>query len=107
PEHAEGIRLALGDRALVSTHSGQVVALLETPRTVRDRAELEHALRGRRAWIGPPRAWELVSESHRVATLAQSLRASHTPASDDPKWVEEHIAQIIITSEPEMVADLA
>ncbi len=107
PERSEGLRLALGDRALVSSGGGQVVAVLESPRTRRARAELEHALAGRRAWVGPPRPWESVGESHRAATLAQSLRPSDMPETDDPHWVDEHIAQIVITSESELVADLA
>lgn len=107
PERSEGLRLALGDRALVSSQGGQIVALLESPRTVRGRADLEHALAGRRAWIGPPRRWDLVSESHRAATMAQALRQSSMPRRDEPRWVEEHIAQIVIAGEADLVADLA
>ncbi|TWP34226.1 PucR family transcriptional regulator [Leekyejoonella antrihumi] len=107
PDRAEGLRLALGDRALVSTHAGQVVALLEAPHSSRARAELEHALVGRRAWLGPARSWELTRESHRAATLAQSLSEGRGDTVGKPRWVDEHIAGIVITSEPDLIADLA
>ncbi len=107
PERSEGLRPALGERALISSRSGQVVALLESPRTGRSRAELAHALAGRRAWIGPPRPWERVAESHRAATLAQSLRQSSMPRRDEAQWVDEHIAAIVVAGEDELVSDLA
>ena len=105
PDRAEGLRLTLGDRALVSARGGQVVAVLEAPHTARARGELEHALHGRRAWLGPVRPWELVAESHRAATLAQSLGSADTDGA--ARWVDEHISSIVITSEPDLLADLA
>lgn len=106
PEEAEGLRLALGDQALISSRTGQVVALLAAPTSAVARAELTKALSGRGARVGPACPWDQAAESHRAAVHAAAI----TGLADDggeALWVSDHLAAIVLQTEPELIKELA
>ncbi|RNI19938.1 PucR family transcriptional regulator [Flexivirga caeni] len=110
PEHAEGLRAALGDGALISGRTGEVVIVLAAPESsgasAEAREELAGILRRRHAWVGPARSWEFAEESYRAAALAAA-----TPTLADehgaPRWVEDHLTMIALQSDPLVMRDLA
>ncbi|WP_265442985.1 helix-turn-helix domain-containing protein [Flexivirga meconopsidis] len=106
PEHAEGLRALLGDQALISGRTGEVVVLLAAAETAKARTELESALRGRRAWIGPARPWESAGESHRAAALAAATPA-FAEDSEEPRFVDDYLAAIALQADPLLMEDLA
>ena len=106
PEQAEGLRVALGDRALISSRTGEITVLIVAPTSQTARAKLVHALRGRRAWIGPERSWDLAAESQRVAALA-AVTPTLVDGPDEPRWVVDHLTAIILQVDPELVKNLA
>ncbi|TWE10152.1 PucR family transcriptional regulator [Rudaeicoccus suwonensis] len=106
PEEAEGLRLALGDQALISSRTGQVVALAAAPASTGARSELARALSGRGAWVGPACPWDQAAESHRAAVHAAAI----TDLADDggdALWVSDHLAAIVLQTEPELIKELA
>lgn len=100
-ENAEGLRLQLGDRALVSARAGQAVALAPAPRTQAARESLERTLDGRFAWIGPARPWDRAAESSRLATLALAM-----PGAPEPRWVRDHLVDVMLAGQKDLVDDL-
>jgi hypothetical protein len=109
-DQASGVRFQLGSRALAMARITDAVALVPTPRTTRDRAELERALRGRRAVVGPARDWRRAPDSLRLATTAATALAREPHAGDasaGPVWVEEHLADLVIGAESQALDDLA
>lgn len=105
PEHAEGLRAALGDATLVSTGVGEVVALREAPDGPVAREALAELLADRRAWIGPARDWEHVGQSHRAATVAAAM--PELVSGSDPRWVDEHLGMLALQADPQLLGDLA
>lgn len=101
-ENAEGLRLRLGERALSAARGGQAVAVVPEPRNAGARRELELALAGRSAWLGPARPWTAVNES-----LRATMQALGVPPVDEPRWVIEHAVQVLLASQRELVDDLA
>lgn len=105
-EHGEGLRAALGDDALISGRTGEVVILLRAPESRAERDRLTATLRGRPAWIGPARTWDRAQESYREATVAA---VSPALAHDESvvRWVEDHLTAIALHADPLVMADLA
>lgn len=110
-EEASGVRFQLGPRALAMPRATDAVALVPAPRSQRERQELERALRGRRAVIGPVRDWRRVPDSLRLATTAATVLASGMVAPEAPDsaplWVDEHLADLVLRVESEALGDLA
>jgi hypothetical protein len=111
-DEASGVRFQLGSRALTMARATDAVALVPAPRTARERTELERALRGRRAVIGPARDWRRAPDSLRLATTAAtSLSRGPLRGEADrdtrPVWVEEHLADLVIGAESQALDDLA
>lgn len=112
-ERADGLRLALGRDALVMARISDAVAILAAPLGAKGRRELDRALAGRGAVIGPARSWQRVTESLRLATLSSAMPLAAPPPGsrptkdDPPLWVEDHLAAVAIGSEPQAVHDLA
>ena len=109
--HVDGLRSALGADALVAERGVDVVVLAPvSPGRVR-RVDLERALHGRRAIVGPARPLARASESLHLAVAAgASGLVDEDPKERDgerPLWVEDHLAQIIIRAEPLAMTDLA
>ncbi|WP_029212506.1 PucR family transcriptional regulator [Arsenicicoccus bolidensis] len=109
-EQAQGLRLALGRGALVVEREDDVVALVPAPTTERARRDLERALRGRGAVVGPTRPWNEAPESLRltVLTIARLEQAAAAGMErPDTVFVGDHLAQLALHAEPAVVADLA
>lgn len=105
-EHGEGLRAALGDDALISGRTGEVVILLRAPEAATERDRVADLLRGRSAWVGPVRSWDRAEESHRAAAVAAATPAL---AQEDAavRWVEDHLTAIALQADPLVMADLA
>jgi hypothetical protein len=111
-DQASGVRFQLGSRALTMGRVTDAVALVPAPRSSRERAELERALGGRGAVIGPARDWRRVPDSLRLATTAATAlsRGPERGAADEaagPVWVEDHLADLVIGAESQALEDLA
>ncbi len=122
-ELADGVRFQLGSRSLATERTSDAVALVPAPASTRDSRALERALTGRSAVIGPVRHWQAVPESLRLAELAATIgrtngglngRVEGEPngagaagTSDAPLWVEQHLADLLLSTEPEVLGDLA
>jgi hypothetical protein len=84
--------------------SGDVAGLDETVLLVpdaRSRRALLQALRGRSAVVGPSRPWVGVRSSYERVVRSLPLRLS-----DEPFDTEEHLARLVLTADPEALADL-
>ena len=107
---APAARFALGRRALSVDRATDTVVLAAAPATGKERRELERALRGRRAVIGPVREWSRVPDSLRLAVTATAVLVDETAAAfgDDelPLWVEEHLADIVLGAESAALVDM-
>lgn len=101
-DRSEGLRLRLGDRALVSGRGGQAIALVAEPATAVQRRTLESRLESRAAWIGPARPWQQVSESWHATMQALAL-----PQVPEPRWVVDHTVDVLLAAQRPLVADLA
>ncbi|MEV5765440.1 helix-turn-helix domain-containing protein [Micromonospora sp. NPDC052213] len=86
--------------------AGEDLAVLLVPDTHGDRRrQLARVLRGRRAVLGPARPWTRVASSYQRATRALSLGLH--PADDGaPLDTEEHLAELVLSTDPEGLADL-
>jgi hypothetical protein len=102
-----GLRSRLGERALLTSRPGDVVAVVPEPPSVPGRRELERALIGRDAVIGPGRPWHAAADSLRLAVLTRDLLQREEPAGGGPVWVSEHLVQLVLHSERTVVEDLA
>lgn len=107
----DGLRAALGPDALVAERGTDVVVVMPFVNPKRRRRELERALLGRQAVIGPARPWQQAGESLHLAVSAgvHGLRppTDAPEASQAPVWVEEHLAELVVQAEPLAIADLA
>ncbi|WP_374970626.1 PucR family transcriptional regulator [Terrabacter sp. BE26] len=107
--HVEGLRAALGTDGLVAERGTDVVIVYPSGRQPARRRELERALRGRPAIVGPARPWQQAGESLHLAT---SAGAHGVGVADDggtvaPVWVEDHLAELVVQAEPLATAELA
>src|SRR6476660_1663635 len=68
--HVEGLRAGLGPEGLVAERGTDVVIVYPFGSQPSRRRELERALRGRPAIVGPPRPWQQAGESLHLATSA-------------------------------------
>ena len=113
--HVEGLRAGLGPDGLVAERGTDVVVVFPSTSAPRRRRELERALTGRRAVVGPPRPWQQAGESLQLATSAgaHGIGRSLDPdadgaAGDDATvWVEDHLAELVVRAEPLATDDLA
>ncbi|GGB24854.1 hypothetical protein GCM10011492_13570 [Flexivirga endophytica] len=105
-EDGEGLRAALGDDALISGRTGEVVILLRAPESSAERDRLATKLGGRPAWVGPVRPWDKAEESYRAATVAA---ASPALARDGAgvRWVDDNLTAIALHADPLVMAALA
>lgn len=108
--HVDGLRAALGPEGLVAERGADVVVVFPFVSRQARRRDLERALRGRRAIVGPPRPWQQASESLHLAASADAHgvgRGPDQPAGAKPVWVEDHLAQLVVHAEPLATGDLA
>ncbi|WDZ82449.1 PucR family transcriptional regulator [Micromonospora cathayae] len=69
------------------------------------RRQLARVLHGRRAVLGPARPWTRVAVSFRRASRALALGITE-PADGAPLDTEEHLAELILGTDPEGLTDL-
>jgi hypothetical protein len=111
--HVEGLRAGLGPEGLVAERGTDVVVVFPATTIPRRRRELERALAGRRAVVGPPRPWQQAGESLQLATSAEAHGIGHSldriadAQAGATVWVEDHLAELIVRAEPLATDDLA
>lgn len=103
-EERPGLSTRLGPDALVAAYGGDVVALV--PVRPHWRSALRSALAGWSAAVGPPRPLPLALSSLRLAQQAGAL-VSTGVTDADPVLVDEHLADLVVHRDPELVAVLA
>lgn len=107
-ERWDGLRPLLGERALPTLRPGDAVVILPEPATASARASVAARLAGRDAVIGPGRPWSAAADSLRLATLARALlRRPAEAGADGVLWVDEHLTELLLLSEPALIHDLA
>jgi PucR C-terminal helix-turn-helix domain len=107
-DEASGVRFRLGSRALAMARATDAVALVPSPRSARERGELERALEGRGAVVGPARDWRRVPDSLRLATMAATTLDGSAPRTGrEAFWVEDHLADLVLAAESQALDDLA
>jgi DNA-binding PucR family transcriptional regulator len=106
-DRAAGLRLRLGPGTLVIERETDAVVLVPARKSKSARADLEKALRGRGASVGPAGSWEKVRESLRLAVLAASVLPLRDGPADPPIWADEHLAAVILGAEPSAITELA
>lgn len=106
-DRSAGLRLRLGPGTLVIERETDVVALVPARKTKSARADLDKALRGRGAAVGPAGGWEKVPDSLRLAVLAASVLPPREGPDDPPVWADEHLAEVVLGSEPSAITELA
>jgi hypothetical protein len=110
PSRVDGLRGALGPDALVAERGTEVAVVMPFGNRGARTKELNRALRGRQAVIGPERPWQQAGESLHLAVsaAAHGLGGATSEADDDrPVWVEDHLAELVVNAEPLATADLA
>jgi hypothetical protein len=106
PGSADGLAVALGHTALVGLDGDVVVAVLPAPGRGPDRVHLSRRLAGRRAVIGPSGSFAGLQASLALARLGASLVEAGV-LRDDPVYVDEHLATLVVHRDPDLVAVLA
>jgi hypothetical protein len=109
--HVDGLRAALGPDGLVAERGTDVVIVFPFVNRTPRRRDLERALGGRRAIVGPARPWQQAGESLHLATSAGAHGLApgpeQQPEDPGPFWVEEHLARLVVSAEPLATGDLA
>ncbi len=109
--HVDGLRAALGPEGLVAERGTDVVVVFPFVSRKLRRRDLERALGGRRAIIGPPRPWQQAGESLHLAASADAHGVAPGPdrphGDAAPVWVEDHLAELVVLAEPLATDDLA
>ncbi|WP_353356941.1 helix-turn-helix domain-containing protein [Intrasporangium sp. DVR] len=108
PSRLDGVRAALGPDALVAERGSEAAVLMPFGNRAARTKELNRALRGRQAIIGPERPWQQAAESLHLAVSA-GAHGLGGPAGDGdlPVWVADHLAELVVQAEPLATADLA
>ena len=104
-ERAGGLRTRLGPDALVAAYGGESVALVPAPRPA-TRETLRSSLVGWRAGVGPARPWAAAASSLRLAQQAAAL-LSRGLVEREPVFADEHLADLVVHRDPELLASLA
>ena len=103
-ERAQGVRQRLGPGAIVIERETDAVGLVPDRPTLR--ADLERALAGRSASVGPAGTMEQVAQSLRLAVLAATMLPVREGADQPPVWADEHLTEVVLAAEPTAVEEL-
>jgi hypothetical protein len=109
--HVEGLRAAIGRDGLVAERGTDVIVIYPFGNGRVRRRELDRALVGRRAVVGPARPWQQAGESLHLAASAGAHGLGPAPdqphADTPPLWVEDRLGELVVRAEPLATADLA
>ncbi len=83
-----------------------LVLMLAADAHARGRARLLSVLEGRRAIVGPARPWAQAAESCRRVARLHALVVAGGLARSDPTDSEAHLAELVITADPQALEDL-
>jgi hypothetical protein len=105
---ASTVRARLGLAGLVVERESEATVVIAAPEMASLRSRVADVFAGTSAVIGPPARWERMSLSHRVARLVAAQRSSR-PEHDDgaPVFAADHLGRVILSSEPEVMAELS
>jgi hypothetical protein len=103
-ERAQGVRQRLGPGAIVIERETDAVGLVPDRPTLR--ADLERALAGRSASVGPAGTMDQVAQSLRLAVLAATMLPVREGANQPPVWADEHLTEVVLAAEPTAVEEL-
>jgi hypothetical protein len=108
-EQASTVRTRLGTAGLVVERESEATAVIAAPQVTGLRSRVADVFAGSSAVIGPPTPWERVPLSHRVARLvATQLTAGPDPdGGGAPVFASDHLGQVVLGAEPEVMAELA
>ena len=106
PDRADNLALRLGAESLVGQHDDVLVAVVPATAGTASRATLTRLIAGRGAVVGPERPWASARTSLALARLASGVMESGV-VTDDPVYVDEHFATLIVHRDPELVGELA
>lgn len=104
-EQGDTLRARLGAESLVAERGDAIVAIVPTPLDDHGRALLSRRLRGCAAVVGSSRPMSAVAASLRLAGTAARLQADEI-VDADPLFTDEHLATLVVHSDPELVDDL-
>lgn len=104
-DRGDTLRARLGADALVAEHGDAVVAIVPTPPDDHGRVVLSRRLRGCAAVVGSGRPTGAVAASLRLAGAAARLQSAGV-LDGDPLFADEHLATLVVHSDPELVDDL-
>lgn len=101
--YADGLAVALGDRALVGEQDERVVAVVPAPQGEAERTRLDRRLTTRYATVGSAQPWSAAAASLRLALLAST--SLHT--GPGALHVEDHLAALLLHGVPGLAEDIA
>ncbi|WMY77132.1 helix-turn-helix domain-containing protein [Citricoccus sp. I39-566] len=102
---AAGVRSRLGTSGIVVERESEATAIVAVSQAERLRSRLQEVFAGTGAVLGPPVAWDGVPHSHRVAQLVAAQLDE--PEAGQPAFASDHLALLVLGSEPQVMADLA
>ncbi|NUL47967.1 helix-turn-helix domain-containing protein [Cellulosimicrobium funkei] len=102
---AAGVRSRLGTSGIVVERESEATAIVAVAQAERLRSRLQEVFAGTGAVLGPPVAWDGVPHSHRVAQLVAAQLDG--PEGGQPVFASDHLARVVLGSEPQVMADLA
>jgi PucR-like helix-turn-helix protein/diguanylate cyclase with GGDEF domain len=97
----------LGPDAIATSRNGIVVALVPDPGGPGRAAQLERALNGRSAAIGPAVDWRATGESVARAELAHRLAADGVLPDGGVVRADDHLPLLVLHADPALAQDLA
>lgn len=100
-------RLALGGAALVVERESEATALVPAPERRGQRTRLLRLLAGTGAVVGTAVDWRGVPHSYRVARTVARRHGSAPTGGQAPILAEDHLSQVVLASEPLVMAELA
>lgn len=107
-EEADRLAARLGPDAIVAALPPVTVAIVPDPAAPGRRRELDAALRGRRAVLGPTVGWQEAGLSFARARAVLVLASDGTwQAGRGLVVAEEHLLQLILGGDPRLARDLA
>lgn len=107
---ASGVRTRLGTSGIVVERESEATAIVAAPQSERLRPRLREVFAGTSAVLGPAVEWDGVAHSHRVARLVAAQLPqlqTESPGDGDPVFASDHLAQIVLGAETQVMADLA